>query len=44
MTDYEIYVEKYATEFEITKAEAETHAIVKIVKKYYEELNNAKTI
>lgn len=44
MTDYEIYVEKYATIYKITKAEAETHAIVKEVKKYYEESNNAKAI
>lgn len=40
MTDYEIYLEKYATKHEITKEEAESHYIVREVKKYYEELQN----
>lgn len=40
MTDYEIYLEKYMTKHELTKEEAENHLIVKIVKKYYEEVNH----
>lgn len=34
---YERYVRKYCEQHNITKAEAEQHAMVKNVKEYYEE-------
>lgn len=40
MTDYEIYLDRYCTEYNLTKEEAEKHYIVREVKKYYEELQN----
>lgn len=36
MTDYELYLEKFATKHEITKEEAEQMLIVKETKKFYE--------
>lgn len=44
MTKYEEYLEKYATKHKITIEEAESHLIVKIVKKFYEESDNARTV
>lgn len=37
MSDYEEYLEKYATKHKITIEEAESHLIVKIIKRFYEE-------
>lgn len=42
MSDYERYVMKYASQRDITKAEAEKHALVKAVKAYYEEKEHSK--
>lgn len=36
-TSYDEYVESYAKCYGITPAEAKEHAIVKVVKKHYEE-------
>lgn len=45
MSDFEAYLERYCKKHNITKEEAEAHALVKEVKKYYEELaDNAKFI
>ena len=37
MSDYEIYLERYCEKRNIPKEVAETHLIVKLVKKSYEE-------
>lgn len=37
MSDYEEYLERYCRKHKITKEEAESHALVKEIKKYYEE-------
>lgn len=36
MTSYEEYLEKYCTKHEVSKEEAEKHALVKEAKKHYE--------
>lgn len=38
MTDFEIYVERYCEQHKCTKEEAESHKLVREVKKYYGEL------
>ncbi len=43
MSDYELYVEKYSRDLHISKEEAETHALVKEAKTYYEESDNYAT-
>lgn len=35
--DYEHYLERYARDHKLTKDEAEQHAMVKLVKEYYEQ-------
>lgn len=41
-SDYENYVEKFARDRNISKEEAEEHYIVKLVKRYYEDLEAGK--
>ena len=43
MSDYEEYLKKYARDHNITIEEAETHALVKEAKTYYEESDNYAT-
>lgn len=42
MSDYMQYVEKFARDRCITPEEAEEHYIVKLVKRYYEDLEAGK--
>lgn len=42
MSDYKEYLKRYASQRGITEAEAESHALVKEVKAYYEEENGGK--
>lgn len=39
MNDFEEFVARYSKKHEITPEEAKTHALVKEVQAYYEELN-----
>lgn len=44
MSDYEEYLKKYARDHKISVEEAESHLIVKIIKRFYEESDNASTV
>lgn len=43
-SDYEIYLKRYCEKRRLPKEVAESHALVKEVKKFYEESNHARTI
>lgn len=40
--NYESYLKKYCDAYKITKAEAERHLVVKLVKQYYIDRSNGK--
>ena len=42
MTDYETYVKRYAASRQISEAEAETHLMVREVKKFYRNQDTYK--
>lgn len=42
MKDYEEYLARYCEEHKLTREEAEKHALVYYVKKYYEGLSDEK--
>lgn len=39
MSDYEVYLERYCNKRNIPREVAETHLIVKLIKKYYEKIS-----